>query len=78
MNATFLLGDAILSLSALSFLGLAIQPPRTSWGHLLAEGMGLIALRCWWLIVPPGALIAATLLAADLIGSAWLSDRSRG
>jgi peptide/nickel transport system permease protein len=75
VSATFLVGDAILSLSALSFLGLAIQPPRTSWGHLLAEGMGLIGLHAWWLIVPPGVLITLSLFAADLGGRAILGRR---
>jgi peptide/nickel transport system permease protein len=79
VSATFLVGDAILALSALSFLGLAIQPPRTSWGHLLAEGMGLIGLHAWWLIVPPGVLITVSLFAADLGGRAILGGRrSRG
>ncbi len=76
VNAAFLVGDAILSLSALSFLGLAIQPPRTSWGHLLAEGMGLIALRAWWLILPPGLLITISLLAAEAAGRSLLAGRS--
>jgi peptide/nickel transport system permease protein len=76
VNAAFLVGDAILSLSALSFLGLAIQPPRTSWGHLLAEGMGLIALRAWWLILPPGLLITTSLLAAEAAGRSLLAGRS--
>jgi peptide/nickel transport system permease protein len=71
VNATFLLGDAILGLSALSFLGLGVQPPRTSWGQLLQDGMGLIELRAWWLVLPPGALIAASLFACSTAGAAF-------
>jgi peptide/nickel transport system permease protein len=74
VNATFLLGDAILGLSALSFLGLGVQPPQTSWGQLLAEGMGLVELRAWWLILPPALLIAGSLFAAGAAGR-WVLNR---
>jgi len=77
VNATFLLGDAILGLSALSFLGLGVQPPATSWGQLLQEGMGLVELRAWWLILPPGLLIAGSLFAAGAAGR-WVLNRGRG
>ncbi|MEJ0049558.1 MAG: hypothetical protein WDN04_28320 [Rhodospirillales bacterium] len=77
MNGTFLLGDAILGLSALSFLGLGVQPPRTSWGQLLQEGMGFVELRAWWLVLPPGVLIAASLFAAGSAGRWWLSEGRR-
>jgi len=77
VNATFLLGDAILGLSALSFLGLGVQPPATSWGQLLQEGMGLVELRTWWLILPPGLLIAGSLFAAGAAGR-WVLNRERG
>jgi len=75
VNATFLVADAILSLTSLSFLGLAIQPPRTSWGQLLGEGVELLALHAWWLVVPPGLLITASLFAADSAGRALLFGR---
>jgi peptide/nickel transport system permease protein len=77
VNATFLLGDAILGLSALSFLGLGVQPPATSWGQLLQEGMGLVELRAWWLILPPGLLIAGSLFAAGAAGR-WVLNRGQG
>jgi peptide/nickel transport system permease protein len=76
VNATFLLGDAILGLSALSFLGLGVQPPATSWGQLLQEGVGLVELRAWWLILPPGLLIAASLFAAGAVGR-WVLRAER-
>jgi peptide/nickel transport system permease protein len=74
VNATLLLGDAILGISALSFLGLGVQPPGTSWGQLLQEGVGLIALHAWWLVLPAGGLIAASLLAASATGR-WVMVR---
>jgi peptide/nickel transport system permease protein len=68
VNATLLLGDCIGLTSALGFLGLGVQPPGTSWGQLLQDGLLLIDLRPWWLIAPPGLLIAASLLATSLAG----------
>jgi len=75
VNATLLVGDMISSLSALSFLGLGVQPPQTSWGGLLQNGLSLIALRPWWLIVPPGLMIFAALFATSLIGEATIGRR---
>jgi peptide/nickel transport system permease protein len=70
VNFALLLGDCIALVSALGFLGLGVQPPGTSWGQLLQDGLLLIDLRPWWLIVPPGLLIAASLVATSLIGRA--------
>ena len=69
VNVTLLLGDCIALVSALGFLGLGVAPPRTSWGQLLADGLGLIDLGAWWLIVPPGLLITASLLALSGAGA---------
>ena len=68
VNGTFLVGDSIFALSALSFLGLGVQPPQVSWGSLMQAALDIIALAPWWLIVPPGLLIFASLLAASLTG----------
>jgi peptide/nickel transport system permease protein len=76
VNATLLLGDCIALISALGFLGLGVQPPRTSWGQLLQDGLLLVDLRPWWLIAPPGLLIAASLLATSLAGGALLPRRA--
>lgn len=73
VNFTFLVGDMILVLSALSFLGLGLQPPQTSWGGLLETALQLVALDPWWLILPPGLLIFASLLSASLIGQGLLA-----
>jgi peptide/nickel transport system permease protein len=75
VNATLLTGELIVVLSALSFLGLGVQPPRTSWGGLLENGLSLIALKPWWLILPPGLLIFAALFSTSLIGEALLARR---
>jgi peptide/nickel transport system permease protein len=68
VNGTFLVGDTIFALSALSFLGLGVQPPQVSWGSLLQSALDIIALAPWWLLLPPGLLVFASLLAASLLG----------
>jgi peptide/nickel transport system permease protein/oligopeptide transport system permease protein len=60
----------ILYESFLSYLGLGIQPPMASWGSLIAEGaQQLNPIRVyWWLIVFPGAMLVAALLASNFLG----------
>ena len=60
----------VLYESFLSYLGLGVQPPMASWGTLIAEGVGQInPIRIyWWLIVFPGGVLVATLLALNFIG----------
>jgi oligopeptide transport system permease protein len=60
----------ILYESFLSYLGLGIQPPMASWGSLIAEGAGQInTVRVyWWLLVFPGGILIATLLALNFLG----------
>ena len=60
----------ILYESFLSYLGLGIQPPMASWGSLIAEGVAQInPIRVyWWLIVFPGGVLVATLLALNFLG----------
>jgi peptide/nickel transport system permease protein len=75
VNGALILGDAILSLSSLSFLGFGLPPPAASWGGMLQSGLALIDLHAWWLVLPPGALIAASLYAAFAIGEAIAEGR---
>ncbi len=58
---------AILTESALSFLGLGVQPPIPSWGNLLADGWSSMDVA-WWLSVFPGLAITVTMLAYNLFG----------
>jgi peptide/nickel transport system permease protein/oligopeptide transport system permease protein len=60
----------ILAESFLSFMGIGIQPPMASWGSLIAEGAEQInPLRTyWWLLVFPGGVLVATLLALNFLG----------
>lgn len=58
---------AILVESALSFLGIGVQPPTSSWGNILTAGKDNIEIA-WWLSVFPGLAILVTVLAYNLLG----------
>ncbi len=60
----------VLAEAALSFLGLGIQPPATSWGLDVATGKDYL-FRAWWLVTMPGIAIALTVLAINLVAS-WM------
>jgi len=65
--ATLGVGSAILTESALSFLGIGVQPPTPSWGNMLTSGKDNIEIA-WWLSVFPGMAILLTVLAYNLLG----------
>ncbi len=67
--ATLELGMAILSVSALSFLGFGAPPPAPEWGLLVAGGRDYMA-SAWWLTTLPGIVIAITVLSANRIARA--------
>jgi peptide/nickel transport system permease protein len=78
--ATSMFGWAILSESALSFLGLGVPPPAPTWGNMLAGGRPLIQ-QAVWLGLFPGLCIALSLLGINLLGDALrdrLDPRMRG
>jgi peptide/nickel transport system permease protein len=56
VSFTFGVGGAILSESALSFLGLGISPPQMSWGSLISEGKEVMQIA-WWISFFPGLMI---------------------
>ncbi|MBI1854071.1 MAG: ABC transporter permease [Planctomycetes bacterium] len=66
VSATFGVAAAILTESALSFLGLGIREPDPSWGNILA--LGREDVDRWWLSVFPGAIVFVTVLAMNAIG----------
>jgi peptide/nickel transport system permease protein len=67
VSASLGLGQAILIESALSFLGIGVQPPIPSWGNILIEGKETLEVA-WWLSVFPGLAILITVLAFTLLG----------
>jgi len=70
--ATLGVGGAILTESALSFLGIGVQPPTASWGNILAEAKDNIEIA-WWLSLYPGIAIFLTVMGYNLLGEG-LSD----
>jgi peptide/nickel transport system permease protein len=64
---TLEVGLAILSESALSFLGVGIQPPTPSWGLMIAEGKAAMFFQPW-LIIIPGMALFILVLATNLMG----------
>lgn len=67
VSATLGVGGAILTESALSFLGLGVQPPAASWGNVLANGKDYLHVA-WWLSLFPGAAILLTVLSLNMLG----------
>jgi peptide/nickel transport system permease protein len=70
--ATLELAFMIIYESALSFLGLGVQPPTPTWGWMLADGRNYVS-TAWWLATIPGLAIMLTVLAVNLLGD-WLRD----
>ncbi|MCK4859542.1 MAG: ABC transporter permease [Candidatus Omnitrophica bacterium] len=68
------MGGAILTESALSFLGLGVQPPTPSWGNILMEGKSVIDIG-WWLTLFPGLAILITVLGYNLLGEGIRATR---
>lgn len=60
---------AILMESALSFLGLGVQPPAASWGNMLS-GAQTYVFSYPWLAIYPGVLILLTIVSVNLLGDA--------
>jgi len=67
VSATLGVAGAILTESALSFLGLGVQPPTPSWGNILTAGKDNIEIA-WWLSVFPGLAILFTVMSYNLLG----------
>jgi peptide/nickel transport system permease protein len=68
VQATLAMGFAILTVAALSYIGLGIRPPTSEWGAMTAEGAGYIVSGEWWIFLFPGVAIMATVLSFNLVG----------
>lgn len=67
VQATLAVGNVILAESALSFLGMGVQPPTPSWGNIVADGRGVL-VTAWWVSTFPGLMIVLAVLAFNLLG----------
>lgn len=67
VTATLGVAGAILTESALSFLGIGVQPPTPSWGNMLTSGKDYLEFA-WWLSLFPGVAILVTVMAYNLVG----------
>jgi len=71
--ATLQIAAAILLESTLSFLGVGVPPPTSTWGTMVAEGRPYVELG-WWTVTFPGFAIMITVLSINLLGDV-LRDR---
>ncbi|MBI3979974.1 MAG: hypothetical protein HY331_17505 [Chloroflexi bacterium] len=69
--ATLEFGHMILLESSLSFLGIGVQPPTSSWGRMLNDGQPYMPIA-WWVTTLPGVAIVLTVLGIN-----FLADRLR-
>src|SRR5215469_2570158 len=77
VQATLMLGWAILDVSGLSFLGVGIQPPSPELGAQVAQGASYISSGQWWISVFPGVAIILAVLAVNFLGD-YADDKLRG
>jgi peptide/nickel transport system permease protein len=67
VSASFGVAAAILTESALSFLGLGVPLPTASWGSILSGAHEHIDYA-WWLVLFPGVAIFTTVAAFNIVG----------
>lgn len=68
VQGTLYMGTAALASAALSFLGLGIQPPKSSLGLMLSNARGYLYSGEWWFSVFPGVVIVLAILGFNLLG----------
>ncbi|MBV9172076.1 MAG: ABC transporter permease [Chloroflexi bacterium] len=67
VQATLLMGTAIVTEASLSFLGVGVQPPTPSWGAMLRTGSQYLEVAPW-IAIAPGVAIFVTVLAFNFVG----------
>jgi peptide/nickel transport system permease protein len=71
--ATLQIGAAIITESALSFLGVGVPPTQPSLGTLIRIGNDFLFSGEWWITVFPGLALVILVLAINILGD-WLRD----
>ncbi|WP_353055796.1 ABC transporter permease [Leucobacter sp. CX42] len=64
--ATLGVGEAILTMAGLSFLGLGVVPPTPDWGAMISEGVS--QFNSWWIALFPGICILTVVMGFNFIG----------
>lgn len=62
------IGQAMITESTLSFLGLGLPLTTVSWGSLMSMSESVLLSNCWWLIVIPGTILVITLVCITQLG----------
>ena len=73
VQATYVCASAMLIEAGLSFLGAGVPPEIPSWGNIIAQGRTFFQIAPWSILIP-GAFLAATVLAVNMLGDG-LRDR---
>jgi len=73
VQATYVCASAMLIEAGLSFLGAGVPPEIPSWGNIIAQGRTFFQIAPWTILIP-GAFLAVTVLAVNLLGDG-LRDR---
>lgn len=70
VNATLVVGIAIILEAALSFLGFGVQPPEPAWGQMAANGgrLAVTGAGAWWLVLFPSIALITTVLCVNFLG----------
>ncbi|SJZ89834.1 ABC transporter permease [Megasphaera cerevisiae] len=69
VNCTFGIAQAILIEASLSFLGMGVQPPASSWGNMLTSAQSIMILSEEpWRWIPPGVAILVAVLTINFLG----------
>ena len=73
VQSTYVCASAMLVEAGLSFLGAGVPPEVPSWGNIIAQGRTFFQIAPWTIMIP-GAFLAVTVLAVNLLGDG-LRDR---
>lgn len=77
VQMTFGVGQVIIAEASLSYLGLGVQSPQSSWGSMIREGFNVVTTSKW-LIVPPSVAVVVTIAASFLLGDGLRDAFGRG
>ena len=71
------IGQAMITESTLSFLGLGLPLTTVSWGSLMSMSESVLLSNCWWLIVIPAAVLVTTLVCLTQLGEYIRKENNR-